>query len=416
MRSLFVALASCVLAACSIDPPSAATVRARVAADLGNVLRQTRAAYDGSTAGIPGAAGVPLGPSGDPDGTVAWLNSNVFSDGNALGGGVFAVPASALCAAGDTACAGRVATAQLQVRVEQDDDHSLRFAIEIGPDHAQPVSLVLAHDRAAIAIDLDGQSAAVAALAELAGWASPIANTQGAIDGELAVRGDRHVAGHVTVSRPVAIAVAPAGDAMSGPTALRFATVAAPVWAFELDAGAPLVQLDLGLGETLLHVPGDPASGVKSTDVDLAGATAHLGFAGGSSLAIGGISLGGKTTTIGKDGVVGETIDVNPSDGRALDATWVFEPAVGIDTVVVAPRLEVARTVDHGVLGDAPPAFDITRIALTGALSRIQASGQLRVEAGRLAVTTAPAQYSFSADAGQCVSAASGGYALAACK
>ncbi len=49
-------LAGLGLAACHEDPPPPDEVRARISADLGNVLREANAAIEGGTESIPGAA------------------------------------------------------------------------------------------------------------------------------------------------------------------------------------------------------------------------------------------------------------------------------------------------------------------------------------------------------------------------
>jgi hypothetical protein len=104
-------------------------------------------------------------------------------------------------------------------------------------------------------------------------------------------------------------------------------------------------------------------------------------------------------------GVRAETIDLNPGEGRALDATLTQDAATGALTVAVAPKLDLQHSVDHAVLGDTPPVYDVTRVVLTGSLIQPAASDQTEVT-GSLSIATSPASYGFTASAGQCVSAA----------
>ena len=409
MRTMFFA-SLCLAAACSSDPPSPATVRARLTSDLGNVLHETQNASDGSTAHLPGSATASLlGVSttmanvmaGDPDKLIQWLNDHVFTDANYLGDGTYKVPPELVCSTDDTACAQRLELAQLRVRVEEDDNHALRFAVQIDPNHDEPLSFLLAHTELAVTLDLDGADHAIISLAELFGEQAPNVDLQGQATADLQILGSAHAKASLSIDRAIMVAVAPQGEPLSGNGAWRFASTAAQVIAIELDGNAPLATLDLGLGETLVHVPGDATT--KSTDVDLAGLTANAAFAGGNTLTIQHISLGGKTTTIAKDMAVGEMIDLNPNDGRSLQATITADPNSGIETLIVAPRLDLERSIDHAILGDAPPVYDVTRVLLDGALQSTASSSQVRVLTGTLSLATNPAPYGFSATAGQCI-------------
>ena len=62
-----------------------------------------------------------------------------------------------------------------------------------------------------------------------------------------------------------------------------------------------------------------------------------------------------------------------------------------------------ASFVDHGLLGDAAPAFDVTHLVLDGAV-RGDAT-MLAVMTGALTVTTSPTPFGFVASAGACVTA-----------
>jgi len=303
----------------------------------------------------------------------------------------------------DPDCVNRVTTAQLRVRVEEDDNHALRFAVQIDPNHDEPLSFLLAHTELAITVDLDGADHAIISLAELLGEQAPNVDLMGQVTADVKILGSAHAKASLTIDRATMVAVAPQGEPLSGNGAFRFASAAAQVIAIELDGTAPLAKLDLGLGETLVHLPGD--STTKSTDVDLAGLTANATFTG-NTLIIDHLSLGGKTTTIAKDSVVAEMIDLNPNDGRALQATLTADPNTGTETLLVAPRLDLERSIDHAVMGDAPPVYDVTRVLLEGALQASAAPSQTRVLTGTLSLATSPAQYGFLAVAGQCIAQA----------
>src|SRR3954469_19353614 len=102
--------------ACSDDsPPTPSAVRAEIAADLPNVLRESKAAWDGTDASIPALPGgastavamaklrfpklaaaltpqnpqrarptdpADTGDAFDPDAAATWLNEHVFTDAN----------------------------------------------------------------------------------------------------------------------------------------------------------------------------------------------------------------------------------------------------------------------------------------------------------------------------------------------
>jgi hypothetical protein len=98
-------------------------------------------------------------------------------------------------------------------------------------------------------------------------------------------------------------------------------------------------------------------------------------------------------------------IDLNAQDGRAFDATVSHDAATGTDTLEITPKLDLQLTVDHAVLGDTPPIYDVTRVVLDGSLRSGDADDQVEVLTGSFNVTTDPASYGFAATAGQCVTA-----------
>jgi hypothetical protein len=447
MRTPFL-VSFALLASCGNNPPPPSTVRARIASDLGNVLHETKNASDATTTNLPtGQAslltGLALGnatnaarqipgvsrmasllapragnhnalpgsTSFDPDATIEWLNDNIFTDANYLGNGIYQVPPELFCTTEtvdslgnvvdtvDPDCVSRVTTADLRVRVEEDDS-TLRFAIQLDANHDEPLVFALSHTSLAITIDLDGADRAIIALAAAFGQQAPNASLSGQLTGKLEVLGSAHAKLSSTIDRAMSIKVAPQGESLDGDNAVRFASAAAQVLSIELDGNAPLLAVDLGIGETTAHLPG--SSGSPSTDIDLAGLTGNATFDGGNTLQVDNISLGNKTTTISKGGAQAIAIDVNPTEGRTLSATITADPATGTDTLSVLPRLDVQLAIDHAVLGDTPPVYDVTRVQLDGSLAGLPGSNVVRVGGG-FAIATNPAQYGFIASAGQCV-------------
>jgi hypothetical protein len=402
-----------VAGACGSDPPSTTTIRAKLGADLGNVLHNANDAANGSTSTLPTLTGflpaampaMPAMSSFDPDAAIQWLDDHIFTDANNLGDGIYKVPPELFCTTttvdslGNTVstvdpdCVNRVTTAQLRVRVEE-DDATLRFSLQVDANHDEPLSFALVHTSLAITIDLDDASHAMIALAQALGGQAPNAAMSGAVTGKLEILGDAHARASLSIDRAVSVKFADAGVPLDGPDATRFASAAAQVLSIEGDANAPLFAVDLGLGETTVHT--------STTDLDLGGATANLSYSGGSSLTIDHISLGTKTTTMAKNGVQGLAIDLNANDGRALSAT-VATDASGTETLTVTPKLDLQIATDHAALGDTPPVYDVVRVLLDGALSGTSGSGVVRVNSGSFAITTNPAAFGFAATAGQCV-------------
>ena len=75
----------------------------------------------------------------------------------------------------------------------------------------------------------------------------------------------------------------------------------------------------------------------------------------------------------------------------------------GIDLVTVSPKLDLRMFVDHAVLGDYPPVYDVSRVLLDGSLRTNTNTEQLEVLSGTFAFETTPASYGFSASTGECV-------------
>ena len=152
------------------------------------------------------------------------------------------------------------------------------------------------------------------------------------------------------------------------------------------------MDLAVGLDETRAHIA-DDLEGTFDLDLPSLSAAAH--FAEGQPLAITNISLGARTTTVKLDGQTAFAFDLNPNDGRKLDAQ------ISGDTLTVSPRLDFRAAVNHTVLGDDPPIYDVTRVLVDGGL-RTRADDSVEALGG-FSIETNPASYGFSAAAGQCV-------------
>lgn len=429
------------LVACSDDSsaPSPTDVRSAIHDDLGHILRETTAAADASTVNLPtgaafGFATSLLGTSTpsiatrmlaaagedeesfDPDAMVDQLAQELFTDANHLGDGIYRVPASLFCTqqvfddstgttteAIDPDCASELAKMQLRIRVAEDGD-GLRFFVQIDANHDEPLSLLLAHDKLAVTLNLDEASAAMTAIAPLVGESAPNAALAGSITGTVEVLGAAHARVALDFDRAISIKLSGAradeGVSLDGPDAIRFTSAAARVVTVDLDGGAPKASLDLGLGATTAHLPGDDLS--AATDFALGGATLDAVFEGGA-LQLTNVSLGTTTTTVSVGGQTAMAIDLNPDAGRAFAATITADPATGDETVVVSPRFDLRTQIDQALLGDEAPVYDITRVLVDGSLRADALTGQIEVLAGTFSLTTNPSSYGFSATSGQCV-------------
>lgn len=443
-------LAGLGLAACHEDPPPPDEVRARISADLGNVLREANAAIEGGTESIPGAAasgildrmlggdseialrvrgavaklaahgvrgGVrPADEPYDPAEDVAYLNEKLFTDANHLGDGIYQVPPQLVCAVTDydpngdpietidAECARALTEAQLRVRVAKDDDE-LRFALQIGADHDEPLTIGLSHRAVSVTLDLDGAFRAAVALAKLFGEELPNAALAGQITGRLEILGPAHAKATLDIDRAISVAFAEDGAALDGPDAYRFSSAKAKVLAIELDGAAKRGSAALGLGETTAHILVDDEATRDRIELDLPGLTATAAFAAGAPLELTGLSLGGRTTSLSINGQIATAIDLNPDDGRAFGATLSLDPATGRETLAVSPKLDLRLAVDHVAWREPAPVYDVTQILLEGSVRGDELGDRLEVVTGSLSVSTDPASYGFTAAAGQCVSA-----------
>jgi len=429
------------MAACNDPPPSTAAVQSHITDDLGRILRESNAAAQtpvpgssslsllGSlvpalsvstgTSSAPLAALLPqLGSVGksagvdavtgvDTDATIKYLNEKIFIDANRVGDGIYKIPAALACSqttvdqnGGTTTtvnadCASKFDQAELRIRVEQ-DDAKLRFALQVDAAHDEPIALLLGHDALGISVNLDDTSKAIIALAKLTGSTAPNAALAGQITAELDILGTAHARASLTIDRDVSIKFADSGTSLESDGAFRLASAKARAFSVELDGNAKTAAFELGLGATIVAVPGTNPVGL-----DLAGLTAKAVLAAGQPLAVTHIGLGDRALTMSRNGKRAITIDLNPDNGRALDAK-ITAAATG-EILEVTPKLDLRMAVDHAVLGDVRDVYDVTRVALEGSIRSAPTSG-FAVATGSFVLATDPAAYGVTAAAGQCVS------------
>lgn len=448
---LTLSLLSTSLIACGGDePPAPSEVRAALRDDLARILRESQAASEVNlpTGAAFGFATFALGgtdsaafrtlaplrslidrPSEksdvafldeeeetglDTDAIVEQLEQEVFTDANYLGNGIYRVPASLVCEQTtydettgesttgiDPECAQRLDQAQLRIRVESEND-GIRFFVQVDANHDEPLSMLLTDDEVALTVNLDDAGDAMVALAQVFGEEAPNAELAGSITGSLKVLGTAHARAALTFDRAISIEFADQGVALDSDGAFRFSSAAGTIVSVEANANTPSATLALGIGETRAHVPGDELD-PAATDVFLAGSTMSAQLQG-STVTVSNISLGGAPLTVHIGGQLANSIDLNPNDGGSLDATVTVDAAAGTETIEVSPRLDLHTQTDHAVLGDEAPVYDTTRVQIEGTL-RGHADGIVEVVSGSASITTNPAQYGFSATAGQCITA-----------
>ena len=444
----FATLSSLAVLGCTDDPPTPTEVRSQISSDLGNVLHETNAAFSGSTDSLPGSAALAMvdqvlgtstttslrvremaasfvagGSNADPasndlidaDAQISYLNDQLFTDANHVAPGIYQVPASLVCskttidASGnvvktiDPQCAEQLAKADLRIRVARDGD-ALIFAIQVDANHDEPLIFTLTRHSLAITVDLDGMQRAIVALAAVFGEDLPNIDLAGRVTAKLEVLGAAKVRASTTIDRDLSIKAAKTGASLDGPDALVLTSAKAEAFSVTLDGNARSGAFAVGLGATIVKLPEYTNS--KRLELDLPGATLNAAFTPGQALSLSHIGLGNRTTTISINGARAETIDLNPDNGRAFNAT-VSRDTTGNETIAVTPKLDLQLSIDHAVLGDTPPVYDVTRVLVDGSLRGSDASNQVEVVTGSFGITTNPAGHGFTANAGQCVTSSS---------
>ncbi|MGN6107602.1 MAG: hypothetical protein ACTHU0_21005 [Kofleriaceae bacterium] len=428
------------LAACGDEAPTPAEIRARISSDLRHVLVESHAALDGATTAMPGAAALgvierflgqsdgeiaararialgalraapPADEPYDPDAQIAVLTDAVFTDKNHRGDGIFVVPPDLVCKqvafdpqtgepteSVDPECTRQLEAAQLRIRVAADDG-ALRFALQLGAAHDEPLSIGLTHDGLSLTVDLDDASRAAVALAGILGADLPNAALSGQLTGSLTILGPAQLRAALTIDRALSIAVAEQGVALDGPEAFRFTSDKADLASLALDGHARTGSLTLGVGATTANVPSERGA----HGLDLPGLTAVAMFGADRPMMLTHLGLGARSTVLTVGGVPAIAIDLNPADGRAVGATITHDPASGTDRIEVAPVFDLRTTIDRDVLVRVPPVYDITRVLVDGS---VRVGGdRIQVLTGELAIHTDPASYGVAAAAGQCVDA-----------
>ncbi len=447
-RSHLIVLTLPLFAACGGEPPTPSEVRARIADDLGHVLRETESATQQGSAAFqtdaafglldrfvtssdslkrtPGLGRLmtraarsakpadPIGEESEADAIVEELNSKLFTDANHVGDGIYKIPADYACTeetfnddgttteALNAECVEQWDKAELRVRVA-DDDGALILGLQAGANHDEPFTLALTHTSLALTVDLDETGQAIAALAPVFGETAPNASLHGAITGRLEVLGTASARATLSIDRALDVKFADAGVALDGPDAFRFTSAASNLASVSFDGGAGTGAIAFDVGATTAHVPGDVDFEEPAIDLDLPGISITAELATGQPVKFSKISLGDRTTTLAIDGHIAASIDLNKNDGRSLFATMAFDEATGASTIEVAPKLDFQITVDHAALGDEAPVYDVTRVLLDGALRTAPESDQIEVLSGSFAIETNPAEFGFAASAGQCV-------------
>jgi len=412
------------LVACGSDAPAPDEVRARLTKDLVAIADGTNASRAGG-ASFPDTAQFALLQTalsqlsskiptqtftddmdvdleGDFDGAKAaqWLNEHLFTDANHAGDGIYNVPASLACESDegiDPDCAQAFAKIQLRIRVSENDD-LLQFALQIGPDHDEPLEVGLSAKLLSLSVDLDEAEHAALALLPKLGEDIPNFKLDGKATAKLELVAPAAARITFDLDRTIWIRFADQGESLDGPTAFEFSSMASHVLDLGLDGAAHSMSLAIDLGSTKARIPGDlldfdeqdgPAA------IHLPGFTADITYADGQPLKIKELGLpGGFQLVVGSKEAIG--IDLNPNDGHS------FHGQIANGLLEVSPRVDLRTRTDHAPFGEEAPVYDVTRVLLEGGL-RAHADDSVEVVGGTFSIETNPLSYGFSAVNGQCV-------------
>jgi hypothetical protein len=401
MQTVLVA-AIAALAGCAVDPAAAAAppavsatpvdLHAAIDADLGNVLAQTLGAIDATTTGLPGAMSATtlaqlfgasaaatrqlasplasrLALPGGAASFVAWLDANVFSTSS--DDGIYAIPAAMVCPQPVAAdCAAEIAAANPRVRVAASAG-GVELFVQLGAAHDEPIAITLTSNELTASLDLDAAGRDLGA---------PFA---GSAMFDLTVVGTSHVTATLTLGAPVSVGWAGAS----------VTSAAGTPFTIDLDGSRPQIAATLALGATTIQL--------ADAMLALAGATVTVGF-DGHTLTLDRISLGNGSATLAKAGAQAIAIDVNPDADRSFGAVLALD-GDGVETLAVAPSLEIRQSIDHAALGDNAPVYDVTDLSLDAALHGAAGSDQVEVVHGTFAIATAPTSYGVVGTDARCV-------------
>ena len=412
--------------ACTDTAPSS-DARTQISDDLRSVLAATNLAVTGTRGTLPRPESLTLfarvlgsqtplaaavrslaalaatPPEIDVDAAMSYVNDRVLGGAIVDRDGTYHLPPTLLCA-DDAACAAQVARLDLRLRAtpiaEPDLPGStqttpgLRLALELGASHDQAATITLTPAKVDVTLDLDVLQHTLGALTTAVGANLPSAT----ISGQLTAKLHTDPTGAsilIFIDRPIAIRLAGAsGDPAAG-DAFVLTSAAGKIASAVLSQTIPLGDLAITLGGTTVEL----TVGGKRRALDLAGLSASASFDSSLPLLINDIGLGGRAATISVDGVPAETVDINPDDGHQFNV--IVQRDDGVTDLQVVPKLDLRLAVDHAVLGDPAPAFDITRVLLDGKL--LSTSDRLEVATGSFSIATDPASHGFTASPGQCV-------------
>src|SRR5512140_1507328 len=284
---LAVCVASSITAlACTTDDPlPAPDVRGPISSDLAAVLRETNIAIAGTRGVLPSPAALSLFERAlgidtpiaqavhalaarlavepamiDVTAAIAYLDDHLFDDASYRGSGVYQVSPSLLCTRTaadpggsapqtvDAACAAQLARLDLHIRTtigpvvpgRDPTDRALVFAIQLGADRDEPLTVTLSHTllgpsqtitALTITADLDALQRTLDELAPAIGPSLPKTALSGQFTARLQT--DRTgAAAWLTIERPIAITLAGARTDVDGPDA--FALSSQPSKVFDI--------------------------------------------------------------------------------------------------------------------------------------------------------------------------------------
>jgi hypothetical protein len=342
------------------------------------------------------------------------VNAKIFGDDRYHGNGNYDVSPAALCAliapGQAAACAALVGnldlrlhtTASPQAAHADPDDEGFLVGVQIGPDHVEALTITLASRRDPLgtietsltaALDLEVLQRALTGLPGV-----PPTKLSGHLTIDLS-GGPFGALFSVHVDRALSIAIAGASGDLAGHDA--FSLTSAPGFIdLDLTSAAGLPPLvTLALGATALELPAG-ADG-KRHGFAMAALTggAQLDPFPDTAISVTDLSFGGPLT-ITRDGATARTLALDPDDGNKLSFA-----VSGVKTFSFVPlsKLDLRLTVDHAVLGDTAPAFDVSQILLDGTVAATAAPARVELQDGSFRIDTVPAGHGFTAAAGQCI-------------
>lgn len=333
-------------------------------------------------------------PAFDAAEVARWLDQHVFTDANELSRGIYTIPTSALCDAGDTACAAAVTAAKPRVRVERGDGGVLLAYLQIGDAGHEPLAFTLSGTSASVTLDLDHADAAFVQLVTQ----DPdlgTATLAGQLSARVELTGDRAARVALTVDRDLALAWGEGQALHAG----HLDVAKSDALAIQLDGATGSGVAALALGAIDAGIADDDAS---TWSLALPAATATIAEIPTQPLMFQSVSLG-QGLTVKHAGALALAVTLNEHAGRTLAGELAQR---GQDVIATIPTgLDLAITLNHDALGDTRDVFDVTEVTLAGGARpavALRDDGSLRVEAGALAIATDPAEFGVRVAAGEC--------------